>query len=73
MNLLTIISNLGAITEVLVGIGAGLLVLLSIVSAIIRKKKGKTSCGCDCPGCSGQCNSMKQLVGDEENKTHSPD
>ncbi|MDR3186673.1 MAG: FeoB-associated Cys-rich membrane protein [Christensenellaceae bacterium] len=46
---------LGAIVDVIVGIGAASLVVFSIIYAIVRKKKGKTSCGCDCPGCSGSC------------------
>jgi hypothetical protein len=36
------------------------LVLLAVVGAIIRsmindKKKGKSSCGCGCEGCSHKC------------------
>lgn len=33
---------------VLVGIGAGLIVLFTVVYNVVRFKKGKTSCGCDC-------------------------
>ncbi|MDR0697138.1 MAG: hypothetical protein LBF68_06400 [Christensenellaceae bacterium] len=74
MNISAIISNIAAsIADILIGVGAGLLVVLSIVTAILRKKKGKTSCGCDCPGCNGQCDSMKPIIQDESGKSIKPE
>lgn len=48
----------------LLTIGAGEIILIAacaavvigvIVAAIVRKKKGKPSCGCDCANCSFKC------------------
>ena len=44
--------------EILVIIGCVLIVGGVITSAIMNKKKGKTSCGCDCSKCSG-CSTYK--------------
>ncbi len=39
--------------EILIIIAACLIVVGVIVSSVIRKKQGKTGCGCDCGGCAG--------------------
>ncbi|MBE5754815.1 MAG: FeoB-associated Cys-rich membrane protein [Clostridiales bacterium] len=41
--------------EIIVIIAAVLIVGGVIVKSIIDRKKGKTSCGCDCSNCSGSC------------------
>lgn len=50
--------------EVLVIIACVLIVGGVILSTIINKKKGKTSCGCDCAHCSG-CSSIKKKTEDD--------
>ena len=44
--------------EVLVIVACVLIVFGVIIKSIVDKKKGKTSCGCDCSKCSG-CSSCK--------------
>ena len=39
--------------EILIIIAACLIVIGVIVASVVRKKQGKTGCGCDCGGCSG--------------------
>lgn len=41
------------IAEILIIVGAVLFVTAVTTISIIRKKKGKTSCGCGCAGCTG--------------------
>lgn len=41
------------IVTVLVGVIAVAVVVATIVWHILRKKQGKTGCGCDCSGCAG--------------------
>ena len=43
-----------------------LLLCSVIISSIINKKKGKTSCGCDCSKCS-RCLSCKENKNDKDN------
>ena len=50
--------------EILVIIACVLIVGGVILSTIINKKKGKTSCGCDCAHCSG-CSSIKKKTEDD--------
>lgn len=38
-----------------------------VIAAVLRKKKGKTSCGCDCAHCPG-CASHKKTNEDKPNK-----
>lgn len=54
-----------------------LIFIVTILTAIIRKKKGKTSCGCDCSSCYGGCSgckaknkiqNVKKIENSEENK-----
>ncbi|MBE5736781.1 MAG: FeoB-associated Cys-rich membrane protein [Clostridiales bacterium] len=45
--------------DVLIIIGCVAIVVGVIVTSIINKKKGKTSCGCDCAHCSGCANKTK--------------
>jgi hypothetical protein len=46
--------------DILIAIGAGLIVVSVIITSIINKKKGKSSCGCDCSSCAhcSHCKSM---------------
>ncbi len=39
--------------EILIIIAACAFVVGVIAASVIRKKQGKTGCGCDCGGCSG--------------------
>ncbi len=41
--------------EIIVIIVASLTVVSVIINSIIRRKKGKTSCGCDCSKCGRSC------------------
>ena len=50
--------------EVVVIIACVLIVGGVILSAILNKKKGKTSCGCNCAHCSG-CSSIKKKTEDD--------
>ena len=50
--------------EILVIIACVLIVGGVILSTILNKKKGKTSCGCDCAHCSG-CSSIKKKTEDD--------
>ncbi len=52
--------------EVIVIIACVLIVGGVIATSIINKKKGKTSCGCDCSKCSG-CSRSKSATNKEEN------
>ncbi|MDR3216692.1 MAG: hypothetical protein LBT55_04675 [Clostridiaceae bacterium] len=62
--------------EIGIAVGAALIVAASVVLAIIRKKKGKTACGCeikgknsvcgDCGGCD-KCPSAKTEPGTDIN------
>ncbi len=47
--------------EILLIVACVAIVVSVIVTSIINKKKGKTSCGCDCSSCSycSSCNSKK--------------
>ena len=47
-------------------IGAIVTVALVIIVALINKKKGKTSCGCDCANCKGCSRSTKQTDSTKE-------
>lgn len=44
--------------DIIIIIGCVLAVVGAIVSAILNKKRGKTSCGCDCANCSGRCHQI---------------
>ena len=52
--------------EILVIVGCVLVVGGVIISSIINKKKGKTSCGCGCTDCS-KCSSCTSKKQDEHN------
>ncbi len=49
--------------EILVIIACVLIVGGVIISTILNKKKGKTSCGCDCAHCSG-CSKLNKKTED---------
>ena len=46
--------------EIIVIIAASLAVVSVIFSQIIRRKKGKTSCGCDCANCKRACARLRK-------------
>ncbi len=50
----------------IIGLAAAF-VLGVIVFTVLRKKQGKSGCGCDCGCCGGSCSSCKQKEG-RENK-----
>lgn len=54
--------------EIIVIIACVLIVGGVIVRSIINKKKGKTSCGCDCSNCSGSCSCCSKERTNKENK-----
>ena len=61
--------------EILIIIAACAFVVGVIAASVIRKKQGKTGCGCDCGGCAGcsgcaACASHKKSEDkpDEQNK-----
>ncbi len=45
--------------EIIVIAAAVLFVALVTIGAIVRRKKGKSSCGCDCSSCGG-CSACKE-------------
>ena len=47
------------VPEIILIIACAAIVIGSVVANIIRKKQGKTSCGCDCNICGGGCKSCK--------------
>lgn len=53
--------------EIIVIIACVLIVVGVIIKTIINKKKGKTSCGCDCSKCSS-CSACKKK--EEKNDTN---
>ncbi len=46
--------------DIIVVIGCALLGVYVIISSILKKKKGKTGCGCNCANCSGCARAKKQ-------------
>ena len=50
--------------EIIVIILASLIVLSVLVCSIIRRKKGKTSCGCDCSSCGAKCHCNEKTKND---------
>ncbi len=57
--------------EILIIIAACAIVIGVIAASILRKKHGKTGCGCDCggcPGCAG-CSACRSAA-DKETKQH---
>lgn len=42
--------------DIIIIVGCALAVVGAIITSILNKKRGKTSCGCDCANCSGCCN-----------------
>ena len=57
--------------EVLIIIAACAIVIGVIAASVVRKKQGKTGCGCDCGGCSGcaGCSACRSAA-DKETKQH---
>lgn len=45
--------------DILVIVFCVLFVVFVIIKAIIDKKNGKSSCGCDCSKCGGSCSIKK--------------
>ena len=54
-----LLSVAGTVISVAVAVIAVGIVVLTIVLHFVRKKQGKTGCGCDCAGCSA-CRSKKK-------------
>ena len=54
---LNLLSAAGTIVSVVIGVLAAGFVVFMLVWHYVRKKQGKTGCGCDCPGCPGHCSS----------------
>ena len=57
--------------EILIIIAACAVVIGVIAASVVRKKHGKTGCGCDCggcPGCAG-CSACRSAA-DKETKQH---
>ena len=57
--------------EVLIIIAACAIVIGVIAASVVRKKQGKTGCGCDCGGCSScaGCSACRSAA-DKETKQH---
>ena len=55
--------------DVLIIIGAVLIVGGTIAASIVRKKKGQTGCGCGCASCpsAGACSMAKKQAQETEN------
>ena len=53
--------------DIVLIIGCVAVVLGVAIAAIIRKKKGKSSCGGDC-GCCGACSACKSMQKDNKKK-----
>lgn len=45
--------------DIIIIIGCAFAVVGAIITTILNKKRGKTSCGCDCANCSGHCHQAK--------------
>ena len=57
--------------EILIIVAACAIVIGVITASVVRKKHGKTGCGCDCggcPGCAG-CSACRSAA-DKETKQH---
>lgn len=54
--------------EIIVIAACSLIVAGVIIAAVIRKKKGKTSCGCDCSSCPGHCRCAEDKKPKERHK-----
>ena len=57
--------------EILIILAACAIVIGVIAASVIRRKHGKTGCGCDCggcPGCAG-CSACRSAA-DKETKQH---
>ncbi len=52
--------------DILIAVGAAAIVVAVIVTSIINKKKGKSSCGCDCSSCLKNCSCKKEEIENEE-------
>lgn len=52
--------------EIIVIVASVLIVVGVIVMSIINKKKGKTSCGCDCANCKKACASKRETENEKE-------
>ena len=48
-----LLSATGTIVTIAVGVAAVGIVIFSVIWHFVRKKQGKTGCGCDCSGCGG--------------------
>ena len=61
-----LLSATGTIVTIAVGVAAVGIVGFSVIWHFVRKKQGKTGCGCDCSGCSG-CSACRPKEKKEQN------
>ncbi len=61
-----LLSATGTIVTIAVGVAAVGIVVFSVIWHFVRKKQGKTGCGCDCSGCSG-CSACRPKEKKEQN------
>ena len=61
-----LLSATGTIVTIAVGVAAVGIVIFSVIWHFVRKKLGKTGCGCDCSGCSG-CSACRPKEKKEQN------
>ncbi|HIY77699.1 MAG TPA: FeoB-associated Cys-rich membrane protein [Candidatus Borkfalkia excrementavium] len=61
-----LLSATGTIVTIAVGVAAVGIVIFSVIWHFVRKKQGKTGCGCDCSGCSG-CSACRPKEKKEQN------
>ena len=61
-----LLSATGTIVTIAVGVAAVGIVIFSVIWHFVRKKQGKTGCGCDCSGCGG-CSACRPKEKKEQN------
>lgn len=61
-----LLSATGTIVTIAVGVAAVGIVVFSVIWHFVRKKQGKTGCGCDCSGCNG-CSACRPKEKKEQN------
>ena len=63
-----LLSAAGTVISVIIAVVAVGIVVMALVLHFVRKKQGKTGCGCDCSGCAGctACRPEKSEKKDEK-------
>lgn len=61
--------------EILIILAAVALVVFTIVFNVVRKQKGKSSCGCDCTCCpvKGACSHATRVVVEKDESQTAPE